>query len=73
MTTIRLADPDALTGTAREIADGRSSLRHGGDTDRDVLEVLGVVDQYTTLNALSEDPRAPVSVSGVPARPAPRH
>jgi AhpD family alkylhydroperoxidase len=29
-------------------------LRHGGDTDRDLLEVLGVVDHYTTLNTLSE-------------------
>lgn len=29
-------------------------LRHTGDTDRDVLEVLGVVDHYTTLNTLSE-------------------
>ena len=29
-------------------------LRHGGDTDRDILEVLGVVDHYTTLNTLSE-------------------
>jgi alkylhydroperoxidase/carboxymuconolactone decarboxylase family protein YurZ len=29
-------------------------LRHGGDTDRDVLEVLGVVDHYTTLNTLSD-------------------
>jgi alkylhydroperoxidase/carboxymuconolactone decarboxylase family protein YurZ len=29
-------------------------LKHGGDTDRDVLEILGVVDHYTTLNTLSE-------------------
>jgi alkylhydroperoxidase/carboxymuconolactone decarboxylase family protein YurZ len=29
-------------------------LRHMGDTDRDVLEVLGVVDHYTTLNTISE-------------------
>ena len=29
-------------------------LRHAGDTDRDILEVLGVVDHYTTLNTLSE-------------------
>jgi hypothetical protein len=29
-------------------------LRHGGDTDRDLLEVLGVVDHYTTLNTLSD-------------------
>jgi alkylhydroperoxidase/carboxymuconolactone decarboxylase family protein YurZ len=29
-------------------------LRRAGDTDRDVLEVLGVVDHYTTLNTLSE-------------------
>jgi alkylhydroperoxidase/carboxymuconolactone decarboxylase family protein YurZ len=29
-------------------------LRAAGDTDRDILEVLGVVDHYTTLNTLSE-------------------
>jgi alkylhydroperoxidase/carboxymuconolactone decarboxylase family protein YurZ len=29
-------------------------LRRAGDTDRDILEVLGVVDHYTTLNTLSE-------------------
>ena len=29
-------------------------LRHAGDSDRDILEVLGVVDHYTTLNTLSE-------------------
>jgi alkylhydroperoxidase/carboxymuconolactone decarboxylase family protein YurZ len=29
-------------------------LTHAGDTDRDLLEILGVVDHYTTLNTLSE-------------------
>jgi alkylhydroperoxidase/carboxymuconolactone decarboxylase family protein YurZ len=29
-------------------------LRRTGDTDDDLLEVLGVVDHYTTLNTLSE-------------------
>jgi alkylhydroperoxidase/carboxymuconolactone decarboxylase family protein YurZ len=29
-------------------------LRHAGDEDRDILEILGVVDHYTTLNTLSE-------------------
>jgi alkylhydroperoxidase/carboxymuconolactone decarboxylase family protein YurZ len=29
-------------------------LRHMGDSDRDLLEILGVVDHYTTLNTLSE-------------------
>jgi alkylhydroperoxidase/carboxymuconolactone decarboxylase family protein YurZ len=29
-------------------------LRGGGDDDQDLLEVLGVVDHYTTLNTLSE-------------------
>lgn len=29
-------------------------LRRAGDTDRDILEVLGVVDHDTTLNTLSE-------------------
>jgi AhpD family alkylhydroperoxidase len=31
-----------------------AALRHAGDTDRDLLEILGVVDHYTTLNTLSE-------------------
>jgi alkylhydroperoxidase/carboxymuconolactone decarboxylase family protein YurZ len=29
-------------------------LRRAGDTDRDILEVLGVVDHYTSLNTMSE-------------------
>jgi alkylhydroperoxidase/carboxymuconolactone decarboxylase family protein YurZ len=29
-------------------------LRHAGGTDADLLEILGVVDHYTTLNTLSE-------------------
>ncbi len=29
-------------------------LRRAGDEDRDLLEILGVVDHYTTLNTLSE-------------------
>jgi alkylhydroperoxidase/carboxymuconolactone decarboxylase family protein YurZ len=29
-------------------------LRHAGDDDVDILEILGVVDHYTTLNTLSE-------------------
>lgn len=29
-------------------------LRRAGDTDHDLLEILGVVDHYTTLNTLSE-------------------
>jgi hypothetical protein len=29
-------------------------LRHAGDTDGDLLEILGVVDHDTTLNTLSE-------------------
>lgn len=29
-------------------------LRRAGDDDQDLLEVLGVVDHYTTLNTLSE-------------------
>lgn len=29
-------------------------LKQAGDTDRDILEILGVVDHYTTLNTLSE-------------------
>jgi alkylhydroperoxidase/carboxymuconolactone decarboxylase family protein YurZ len=29
-------------------------LKHAGDTDRDILEILGAVDHYTTRNTLSE-------------------
>jgi AhpD family alkylhydroperoxidase len=29
-------------------------LRHAGETDREILEVLGVVDHFTTLNTLSD-------------------
>ena len=29
-------------------------LRRSGDGDREILEILGVVDHYTTLNTLSE-------------------
>ena len=29
-------------------------LRNAGDSERDILEILGVVDHYTTLNTLSE-------------------
>ena len=29
-------------------------LKHAGDTDRDILDILGVVDHYTTPNTLSE-------------------
>jgi alkylhydroperoxidase/carboxymuconolactone decarboxylase family protein YurZ len=29
-------------------------LRHAGDSDGDLLEILGVVDHYTTLNTLSD-------------------
>jgi alkylhydroperoxidase/carboxymuconolactone decarboxylase family protein YurZ len=29
-------------------------LRRAGDTDEDLLEIVGVVDHYTTLNTLSE-------------------
>lgn len=29
-------------------------LRRGGDTDRDILEVLGVVDYFTALNTLAD-------------------
>jgi AhpD family alkylhydroperoxidase len=45
-------------------------LRRAGDTDRDVMEILGVVDHYTTLNTLSEamqiesDIRRPPDLAG---------
>jgi len=37
-------------------------LRRAGDTDRDLLEVLGVVDHYTTLNTLSEGMQIPSDI-----------
>jgi alkylhydroperoxidase/carboxymuconolactone decarboxylase family protein YurZ len=45
----------AMAGRGRYMIDYHAEiLRHAGDTDQDVLEVLGVVDHYTTLNTLSE-------------------
>jgi AhpD family alkylhydroperoxidase len=46
-------------------------LRRAGDTDRDVLEVLGVVDHYTTLNTLSEAMQIESDIRP-PAAPTPR-
>ncbi len=45
----------AMAVRARYLVEYNASvLRHAGDTDRDILEVLGVVDHYTTLNTVSE-------------------
>ena len=45
----------AMAGRARYMIDYHAAiLRHAGDSDQDILEVLGVVDHYTTLNTLSE-------------------
>jgi len=41
MTTIRMVDPAAATWRKDR-------------SERDILEILGVVDHYTTLNTLSE-------------------
>jgi alkylhydroperoxidase/carboxymuconolactone decarboxylase family protein YurZ len=37
-------------------------LRHAGDGDEEILEVLGVVDHYTTLNTLSEGMQIPSDI-----------
>lgn len=42
------------TGGRYMIAYHTAILRRAGDGDRDLLEILGVVDHYTTLNTLSE-------------------
>jgi hypothetical protein len=45
----------AMAGRGRYMIELTAAiLRQAGDTDRDLLEVLGVVDHYTTLNTLSE-------------------
>jgi len=45
----------SMAGRGRYMIDHHAEiLRHAGDTDQDLLEVLGVVDHYTTLNTLSE-------------------
>lgn len=45
----------AMAGRGRYMIEYHAAiLRHAGDTDRDLLEILGVVDHYTTLNTLSE-------------------
>lgn len=37
-------------------------LRHVGDTDEDLLEVLGVVDHYNCLNTLSDGMQVPSDI-----------
>ncbi len=37
-------------------------LRHAGDTDQDLLEVLGVVDHYNCLNTLSDGMQIPSDI-----------
>jgi alkylhydroperoxidase/carboxymuconolactone decarboxylase family protein YurZ len=45
----------AMAGRGRYMIDYHAAVvRRMGDTDQDILEVLGVVDHYTTLNTLSE-------------------
>ncbi len=51
----RVALGVALATSARYMIEYHAAvLRHAGDTARDLLEILGVVDHYTTLNTLSE-------------------
>ena len=51
----RVALGVAMAARARYMIEYHTTvLRHAGDSDRDLLEVLGVVDHYTTLNTLSE-------------------
>jgi hypothetical protein len=45
----------AMAGRGRYMIEYDAAiLRRAGDDDRDILEILGVVDHYTTLNTLSE-------------------
>jgi alkylhydroperoxidase/carboxymuconolactone decarboxylase family protein YurZ len=51
----RVALGVAMAARARYMIEYHAAvLRHAGDVDRDLLEILGVVDHYTTLNTLSE-------------------
>jgi AhpD family alkylhydroperoxidase len=51
----RVALSVAMATRARYMIEYHAAvLRRAGDTDRDLLEILGVVDHYTTLNTLSE-------------------
>jgi alkylhydroperoxidase/carboxymuconolactone decarboxylase family protein YurZ len=51
----RVALAVAMATRARYMIEYHAAvLRHAGDTDRDLLEILGVVDHYTTLNTVSE-------------------
>jgi hypothetical protein len=51
----RVALAVAMAGRARYMIEYHAAvLRHGGGGDADLLEVLGVVDHYTTLNTLSD-------------------
>ena len=51
----RVARGVSMAARARYMIEYHTTvLRHAGGTDRDLLEILGVVDHYTTLNTLSE-------------------
>jgi alkylhydroperoxidase/carboxymuconolactone decarboxylase family protein YurZ len=51
----RVALGVAMASRARYMIEYHAAvLRQAGDTDRNLLEILGVVDHYTTLNTLSE-------------------
>jgi hypothetical protein len=64
MTIIRMVDPRDKRRTALAVAMSlrarymieyhAACLRQTGDGDLELLEVLGVVDHYTSLNTLSE-------------------
>jgi len=51
----RVALAVAMATRARYMIEYHTAvLRRAGDDDRDLIEILGVVDHYTTLNTLSE-------------------
>lgn len=51
----RVALAVAMVTRGRYMIEYRAAvLRSAGEPDRDLLEILGVVDHYTTLNTLSE-------------------
>jgi alkylhydroperoxidase/carboxymuconolactone decarboxylase family protein YurZ len=51
----RVALGVAMNARARYMIEYHAAiLRQAGDTDQDLLEVLGVVDHYNALNTLSD-------------------
>ena len=53
-------------GSRHMIEYNAAILRHAGDTDEDLLEVLGVVDHYNCLNTLSDGMQIPSDIRPPP-------